>query len=110
MQCVFSGGPDKSSSPVSLGGDSRAKIVPRMRRVREPVKHEHERPRTLLEIGELQPVRVDEMDRISHGFGDNTPMPAPVTATAPAIGSRLTLGSGCSMPAFAARVLVTRSY
>ena len=63
---MFSGGPDTVSSPVSLGSDSRAKIVPRMRRVREPVKHEHERPRTLLEIGEFQPVRVDELDRTSH--------------------------------------------
>ena len=59
----------RTDRAVSLGGDSRAKIVPGVRCVRESVKHEHERPRTLLEIGEFQAIRVDEGDRISHGLG-----------------------------------------
>jgi hypothetical protein len=59
----------RADRAVAFGGDSRAKIVPRMRRVRKPVKHEHKRPRALLQIGEFQPVRVDEMNRSSHGLG-----------------------------------------
>jgi hypothetical protein len=58
---------ERAHRPVSVGGDSRPKIVPGVRRVREPVQHEHERTGALLEIGEVQSVRVDEVDCISHG-------------------------------------------
>ena len=59
---------ERTDRAVPLGGDSRSEIVPGMRRVREPVKHEHQRSGALLEIGESHAVRVDEMNRISHGL------------------------------------------
>ena len=49
-----------------------------MRRVREPVKHEHQRSGALLEIGESHAVRVDEMNRITHGLRTLRQAPSPM--------------------------------